>query len=301
MAAARGAVGERGPARAGALGQPRARDRRAVRRWWRGDRPRHVRRRALLPRGAARGGRRQRDDARAARRRGAVGFCGVRPRDITPSGAGDGLLPVQQRRRRRRLAIAELGLGACWSSTGTSTTATAPRRSSAAARTCCSRASTSAAVPGHRRPRATRRRGGRGLHDQPARAAAAPARRSGCGCSTASCCPRRSRSSPSWCSSRPASTRTARTRSPAACCRRRSFVRDGRRCAGWRRAAGIPLGVVLEGGYNRAVLAECVCALRWRRCAEPRRRCAPGRAARARQRSRAPVATRSPSRALLAV
>ena len=24
--------------------------------------------------------------------------------------------------------------------------------------------------------------------------------------------------------------------------------------------AGIPLGVVLEGGYNRAVLAECVCA-----------------------------------------
>jgi acetoin utilization deacetylase AcuC-like enzyme len=25
-------------------------------------------------------------------------------------------------------------------------------------------------------------------------------------------------------------------------------------------AAGIPLGVVLEGGYNRRVLAECVCA-----------------------------------------
>ena len=27
------------------------------------------------------------------------------------------------------------------------------------------------------------------------------------------------------------------------------------------RAAGVPLGVVLEGGYNRAVLAECVCAI----------------------------------------
>jgi acetoin utilization deacetylase AcuC-like enzyme len=26
------------------------------------------------------------------------------------------------------------------------------------------------------------------------------------------------------------------------------------------RGAGAPLGVVLEGGYNRSVLAECVCA-----------------------------------------
>ena len=27
------------------------------------------------------------------------------------------------------------------------------------------------------------------------------------------------------------------------------------------RAAGAPLGVVMEGGYNRRVLAECVCEM----------------------------------------
>jgi acetoin utilization deacetylase AcuC-like enzyme len=40
-----------------------------------------------------------------------------------------------------------------------------------------------------------------------------------------------------------------------------SFVEMAVRVRDMARAAGIPLGLVLEGGYNRRVLAECVCAL----------------------------------------
>ncbi|HLM85355.1 MAG TPA: histone deacetylase [Solirubrobacteraceae bacterium] len=39
-----------------------------------------------------------------------------------------------------------------------------------------------------------------------------------------------------------------------------SFVEMAMRVRDMARAAGIPLGVVLEGGYNQRVLAECVCA-----------------------------------------
>jgi acetoin utilization deacetylase AcuC-like enzyme len=40
-----------------------------------------------------------------------------------------------------------------------------------------------------------------------------------------------------------------------------SFVEMTARVRELARAAGIPLGVVLEGGYNPSVLAECVCAI----------------------------------------
>ena len=64
-----------------------------------------------------------------------VGFCGVRPSGHhAERGAGDELLPIRQRRGRGGAGDQGAG-GACWSSlwTGTCTTATAPRRSSAAA------------------------------------------------------------------------------------------------------------------------------------------------------------------------
>jgi acetoin utilization deacetylase AcuC-like enzyme len=44
------------------------------------------------------------------------------------------------------------------------------------------------------------------------------------------------------------------------CLQTGSFVRMAVRVRDMARAAGIPVGVVLEGGYNRRVLAECVCA-----------------------------------------
>ena len=49
---------------------------------------------------------------------------------------------------------------------------------------------------------------------------------------------------------------------PLANCRLRtgSFVQMGLLAREAARAASAPLGVVLEGGYNREVLAECVCA-----------------------------------------
>jgi acetoin utilization deacetylase AcuC-like enzyme len=40
-----------------------------------------------------------------------------------------------------------------------------------------------------------------------------------------------------------------------------SFVQIAARVRDMAQVAGIPLGVVLEGGYDRAVLAECVCAI----------------------------------------
>ncbi len=40
-----------------------------------------------------------------------------------------------------------------------------------------------------------------------------------------------------------------------------SFVAIAERVRAMTLAAGIPLGIVLEGGYNHAVLADCVCAL----------------------------------------
>ncbi len=54
----------------------------------------------------------------------------------------------------------------------------------------------------------------------------------------------------------------AHAQDPLADCRlqTRSFVELAARVRGLADDAGIPLGVVLEGGYNREVLAECVCA-----------------------------------------
>jgi acetoin utilization deacetylase AcuC-like enzyme len=54
----------------------------------------------------------------------------------------------------------------------------------------------------------------------------------------------------------------AHAEDPLASCRLQtgSFVEMAVRVREMARAAGIPLGVVLEGGYNREVLAECVCA-----------------------------------------
>jgi acetoin utilization deacetylase AcuC-like enzyme len=53
----------------------------------------------------------------------------------------------------------------------------------------------------------------------------------------------------------------AHAQDPLAECRLQtgSFVEMAARVRGLADAAGIPLGVVLEGGYNRDVLAECVC------------------------------------------
>ena len=55
----------------------------------------------------------------------------------------------------------------------------------------------------------------------------------------------------------------AHAEDPLADCRLQtsSFVEMTVRVRELARAAGIPLGVVLEGGYNRGVLAECVCAV----------------------------------------
>ncbi len=55
----------------------------------------------------------------------------------------------------------------------------------------------------------------------------------------------------------------AHARDPLAECNLQtsSFVQIAARVRDMAEAAGIPLGVVLEGGYNRAVLAECVCAI----------------------------------------
>ncbi len=54
----------------------------------------------------------------------------------------------------------------------------------------------------------------------------------------------------------------AHAQDPLADCRlqTRSFVEIAARVRGLTVDAGIPLGVVLEGGYNREVLAACVCA-----------------------------------------
>ena len=54
----------------------------------------------------------------------------------------------------------------------------------------------------------------------------------------------------------------AHVEDPLAGCRLRtdSFVAMAERVRGLADAMGAPLGVVLEGGYNREVLAECVCA-----------------------------------------
>jgi acetoin utilization deacetylase AcuC-like enzyme len=55
----------------------------------------------------------------------------------------------------------------------------------------------------------------------------------------------------------------AHAEDPLANCRLQagSFVAMAQRVRELARACGAPLGVVLEGGYNRRVLAECVCAV----------------------------------------
>ena len=107
-------------------------------------RPRHGRRRALLPRRAARGRRRLRDGPRAARRRGAASAsprC-ARPA-ITPNPTARWASACSTTSRSPpRWRSPSSARGACSSSTGTCTTATAPPRPFARAPTCSSRAST---------------------------------------------------------------------------------------------------------------------------------------------------------------
>ena len=84
---------------------PRARPHRRRRRG-----RRHLRRRGLLPGRPARRRRRLRDDAGAAGRRGQDRVLRAAPlRPPRRTGAGDGLLPLQQRRDRRRAGGRELG------------------------------------------------------------------------------------------------------------------------------------------------------------------------------------------------
>ena len=68
-------------------------------------------------------------------------------------------------------ALGDAAPSGSWSSTGTSTTATGPRRSSPTPTRCCTRASTSRRSIRARARRTTSARGGGGLHGQPAGAA----------------------------------------------------------------------------------------------------------------------------------
>ena len=177
--------------------------------------------------------------------------------------AGDGLLPVQQRRDRRAAGDrASSGRAGCsmldWDVHHGNGTAEIFRRR---ADVLYASIHQSPFYPGTRPARRRRVRRGRGLHDQPARARPARARSCGCRCSRTSCCRWRSRSRPTSCSSLPASTPTPRTRWPAARCRPATFARDGAARARHGGRRGDPGGCVLEGGYNPPVLGDCVCAV----------------------------------------
>ena len=217
----------------------RVRDGRTPRRDRRGDRPRARTRLRARPRRAVRG-RRRRDRRRHARARpsrvprhalaaGAglavvrgAGAPGRRRRVRRGAAAGPprvpatghGLLPVQQRRDRRRRA-GRRGASGCSSSTGTCTTATAPRTSSGTTRACCSCRRTSRRCT--RAPAALDETGGRrgaGLDDQLPAPAGRDRRRRAARRSTRSWRRAVERSRPRGCSCRPASTPTATTRSP---------------------------------------------------------------------------------------
>ena len=176
---------------------------------WR-DRRRHIRRRGLLPRRAAR---RAAAPARwsgrcwPARAGSASARCGPPATMPNPPGRWASACSTTSPSRRSWRSASSAASG-CWSSTGTSTTATARPRFSATAPTCSSPASTrrgSTPAPA-RSPTPARARGG--LHDQPPgagrfrRGAVALAARAH----------RRYRprpsSRPTWSWSRPASTRT---------------------------------------------------------------------------------------------
>ena len=172
--AGRGAAGDAASSFAASTPTSTSTRSRVLRRGRRADRRGHGRQRALLRGGAPRRrrrGRRRRAAARRARTGSRSAAC-ARPA-ITPSGARDGLLPVQQRRRRRRArARASAAPSGSWCWTGTSITATGPRRSSPPPTGCSTRASTSGRStrgPGPRR--LLGRGGGGGIHGQPARAA----------------------------------------------------------------------------------------------------------------------------------
>ncbi len=118
----------------------------------------------------------------------------------------------------------------------------------------------SAPVSRHGAARGRRQRRGRGLHDQPARAAghgrgavdgaAGPHRAAGGARLRAGADPGLGRL-------RRACPRPAGRMSPAHI----DLRGDGLPCARAGPGAGVPLGLVLEGGYDRDVLAECVCAI----------------------------------------
>ena len=148
------------------------------------------------------------------------------------------------------------GPSACSCSTGTCTTATAPTRSSTSRRRCCSRASTSTrSGPARGRCRTSAPGPARATRST-CRCRRAPARTSSAGWSSTWCCRPRGRSTPTWCSSRPATTRIATTRSASA----RSRPRHTGELARQIRSLGKPVGYVLEGGYDLGALAASVAA-----------------------------------------
>ena len=228
----------------------------------RGDRRRHVRRSVVFPCRAARRRRRLRDDPRAARRRGQRGLL-WRASLRAPCGGGsrDGLLPVRQRRDRRRSGDRRARAAA-----GVHPRLGRPPRQRhrrdlpRTRRRAVREHPPDAAVSGQRPARGRRLGRRRGLHDQPSGGAGIGRASRGWRCSSRWCCRPPSRSSPSSCSSRPGFD--AHAQDPLAECRLQtgSFVEIAARVRGLADDAGIPLGVVLEGGYNRDVLAECVCA-----------------------------------------
>ena len=109
-------------------------------------RRRHRRLRRLLRGGAARApaARRRSSTSCSAARRRSPPRCTARPGHHADAGAGDGLLPLQQRRGRRAARARRARPRArARSSTGTSTTATGRTTSSTPIRACCSCRSTS--------------------------------------------------------------------------------------------------------------------------------------------------------------
>ena len=179
--------------------------------------------------------------------------------------AGDGLLPLRQRRRSRpsRRARRARRSSACWSSTGTCTTATAPRRSSPP---------TPAVLFVS-------------IHQSPLYPGTGPASSSGTGAGEgftvnlpvpggsgdatlplAGRARRRAadprRGSRSSCSSRRASTPTATTRSPTCQVTEAGFAGDDRvGAAGGDASSARRSALVLEGGYDLGALAGSMAAL----------------------------------------
>ena len=208
--------------------------------------------------------------------------CGVSahrpPGHHAEAGAGDGLLPVQQRRGRgaararrpRRRARADPRLGRPPRQRD-------QRRSSTPTRRCCSSRSTSRrCIPGTGPARDVGLGAGRGLHGQPAGAAAARATQAFASLVEHVVVPlvagvrRRG-----WCSI--SAGFDAHADDPLAGCEvtEEGFAAMAALAAALRRELGVPVGLVLEGGYDLEALARSVrgagAGARPRRRRRPRR------------------------------